>query len=145
MDDGATESATGSETETETETETGAETEREAETGSETETETETEAEAEAAEAVTAARTRRTMHRTARMAQMAATPAGRGRLHVATPPGWADVYVDGRHVGRSATEIQLPAGSRRVRLVPYGEGPAINRRVSIEADGTSRLVVRLRD
>jgi serine/threonine protein kinase len=72
-------------------------------------------------------------------------PVGRGRLTIATPPGWADIYVDGRHVGRSPTELRLDAGSRRIRLMPYGRGPQINRRVRIEADGSSRLVVRLED
>ncbi len=83
------------------------------------------------------------MSRRPRMIAAMTAAVGRGRLHVATPPGWADIYVDGRHVGRSPTEVQLPAGTRRVRLMPYGEGPPIDRRVNIAADGTARLVVRL--
>lgn len=79
-----------------------------------------------------------------RREETSAAPAGgSGRLSVVTPPGWAEIYVGGRRVGRSPTELTLPAGRHAVRLVPYGEGTPIERSVTVQADATERLVVRL--
>jgi serine/threonine-protein kinase len=68
---------------------------------------------------------------------------GTGTVNVVTPPGWAEIFVDGRRVGRSPTEVRMPAGRRSIRLMPYGEGPAIERSIEVEPGGVSRLVVRL--
>ncbi len=68
---------------------------------------------------------------------------GNGRLSVVTPPGWAEIFVEGRRVGRSPTELTLPAGRHSVRIVPYGDGTPIERTVVVEPDGSARLVVRL--
>ncbi len=62
-----------------------------------------------------------------------------GELRVDTPGGWADVYVDGRRVGRTPLRTQLPSGSARVELRPYGLPPpasasSMRRRVTIGAD-----------
>ena len=72
-----------------------------------------------------------------------APAAGNGRLSVVTPPGWAEIFVEGRRVGRSPTELTLPAGRHSVRIVPYGDGTPIERTVVVEPDGSARLVVRL--
>jgi len=68
---------------------------------------------------------------------------GNGTLNVVTPPGWADIFVDGARAGRSPTELRLTAGRHAVRLLPYGEEPAITRSVDVEPDSVGRLVVRL--
>jgi eukaryotic-like serine/threonine-protein kinase len=68
---------------------------------------------------------------------------GSGRLSVVTPPGWAEIFEGSRRLGRSPAELTLPAGRHVLRLVPYGEGRAIERTVTVEADGAGRLVVRL--
>lgn len=78
-----------------------------------------------------------------RRREVAAEAAGNGRLSVVTPPGWAEIYVEGRRVGRSPTELTLSAGRHTVRIVPYGDGAPIERSVTVEADGSARLVVRL--
>lgn len=70
-------------------------------------------------------------------------PRGEGTVNVATPPGWAEIFVDGRSQGRSPAGLRLSAGTHRVRLLPYGEGPPIDRRVEVEVDEITRLVVRL--
>ena len=75
--------------------------------------------------------------------ESAAQPTGEGRLAVVTPPGWAEIFADGQRVGRSPAELRLSSGSHRIRLLPYGEEPAINRTVEVEAGATARLVVRL--
>ena len=64
-------------------------------------------------------------------------------MNVVTPPGWAEIFVRGARVGRSPTAITLPAGTTTVRLVPYGTGAPIERSVTVEPGGTTRLVVRL--
>ncbi|MFO0683172.1 MAG: serine/threonine-protein kinase [Sandaracinus sp.] len=66
-----------------------------------------------------------------------------GTVNVVTPPGWAEIFVRGARVGRSPTAITLPAGTTTVRLVPYGTGAPIERSVTVEPGGTTRLVVRL--
>ena len=68
-----------------------------------------------------------------------------GTVAVVTPPGWAEIYLGRRHLGRSPTEVRLPAGRQRIRLMPYGEGPPVVRSVEVPAGGTTRLVVRLED
>ncbi len=64
-------------------------------------------------------------------------------MNVATPPGWAEIFVDGRPEGRSPAGLRLSAGTHRIRLLPYGEGPPIDRRVDVVDDEITRLVVRL--
>jgi len=64
-------------------------------------------------------------------------------VNVVTPPGWAEIFVGSRNVGRSPAEVRLPAGRQSIRIMPYGEGPPIRRRVDVPANGVTRLVVRL--
>lgn len=47
---------------------------------------------------------------------------GTGEVYLTTRGGWADVYLDGRKVGRTPQELRLPAGNHRVVLRPYGDG-----------------------
>ena len=46
-----------------------------------------------------------------------------GRLHVETPGGWADVYVDGRRLGRTPLDAELPVGRVSIELRPFGLAP----------------------
>lgn len=70
-------------------------------------------------------------------------PTGDGRLSVVTPPGWAELFIGSRRVGRSPVELTLPAGRYTVRIMPYGEGPPIERSVRVNPHRSARLVVRL--
>jgi len=70
-------------------------------------------------------------------------PTGDGRLNVVTPPGWAELFIGSRRVGRSPVELTLPAGRYTVRVMPYGDGPAIERSVRVTPHRSARLVVRL--
>lgn len=63
-----------------------------------------------------------------------------GTLSVATPGGWADVYIDGVRSGSTRTEFrqELPAGRVRIELRPFGLAPtagdtAMRRTVTIGA------------
>jgi serine/threonine-protein kinase len=66
-----------------------------------------------------------------------------GRVSVATPGGWADVYVDGRRVGRVPGTVTVPAGRRRLRILPFGREPAEERVVTVQPNQSTRLVVAL--
>ncbi|MGE0788743.1 MAG: serine/threonine-protein kinase [Sandaracinaceae bacterium] len=46
-----------------------------------------------------------------------------GELRVSTPGGWADVYFEGRRLGRTPLSVTLPVGSGQLELRPYGLPP----------------------
>ena len=55
----------------------------------------------------------------------AATPA-KGTLVVVTPGGWGNVYdSSGRFLGPTPLRVQLPAGTHRLQLRPFGQPPPV--------------------
>jgi serine/threonine-protein kinase len=68
------------------------------------------------------------------------TPSGHGSVNVATPGGWADVFVAGRHRGRTPLQLELPEGKRVLVLKPFGAKP-VKRFVIVRRDQLTRLVV----
>ena len=50
----------------------------------------------------------------------AAAPGATGEVYLTTRGGWADVYLEGRKVGRTPQELRLPVGSHRIVLRPNG-------------------------
>ena len=66
-----------------------------------------------------------------------------GTLSIATPGGWAEVFVGARRVGRAPGEVHLPAGAHLVRLKPCGRGAERRRRVHVPPGGQARLVVQI--
>jgi hypothetical protein len=68
--------------------------------------------------------------------------AGRGFVNVATPGGWADVFVAGRHRGRTPVQLELLEGRRMLVLRAFGER-AIRRNVLVRRGQLTRLVVRI--
>ena len=71
-----------------------------------------------------------------------AHPVGEGRLNVLVNGGYAEVYIDGRHVNGTPTVVRLSAGRHRVELRYDGHAPGERVTVEIEADATTRLVRR---
>jgi hypothetical protein len=65
---------------------------------------------------------------------------GHGSVNVATPGGWADVFVAGRHRGRTPLQLELPEGKRALVLKPFGAKP-MKRFVIVRRDQLTRLVV----
>lgn len=65
---------------------------------------------------------------------------GRGFVNIATPGGWADVFVSGRHRGRTPVQVEIPEGQRTVVLRPFGGRP-IRRSVLVRRAQVTRLVV----
>jgi serine/threonine-protein kinase len=63
-----------------------------------------------------------------------------GTLDVATPGGWADVFVAGRRVGRSPCRVSLPSGHHVVELRPFGTGSPVRAPVDVPPGGSTRLV-----
>jgi len=66
----------------------------------------------------------------------------RGSLNVAARGGWADLYVDGQHVGRTPRSIQLSAGRHVVELRRDSESLA-RRAVTIRPGRAERIVIDL--
>jgi hypothetical protein len=67
-------------------------------------------------------------------------PGPPGTLDVATPGGWADVFVAGRRVGRSPCRVSLPAGRHVVELRPFGAATSFRTPVDVPSGGATRLV-----
>ena len=65
---------------------------------------------------------------------------GQGLVNVATPGGWADVIIAGRHHGRTPLQLELPEGRRTLILKPFGKG-SIRRSVLIRKSRPLRVVV----
>jgi hypothetical protein len=59
---------------------------------------------------------------------------------VATPGGWADVIVAGRHQGRTPLQLELPEGRRTLILKPFGKG-SIRRTALVRRNRATRVVV----
>jgi hypothetical protein len=66
-----------------------------------------------------------------------------GQVSIATPGGWAEVYLGDRKLGTTPTRLMLPEGVRTLRLVPFGEGPDILRDVTVDHGVMARLKVPL--
>ncbi len=66
-----------------------------------------------------------------------------GQVSIATPGGWADVYLGDRKLGTTPVRLLLPEGVRTLRLVPFGEGPDILRHVTVDHGVMARLKVPL--
>jgi len=66
-----------------------------------------------------------------------------GKVNVAAVGGWADIYVRGRRLGRTPTQITLPPGRHVIELRPFGEQPSRRRHVQVAPGGTARVVVEL--
>lgn len=71
------------------------------------------------------------------------TSSGAAFLSLVPTSGWADVYLGGRRLGRTPLRRELPAGRHRLRILPYGQEPASDLEVEIEADIDQRLTIDL--
>ena len=85
--------------------------------------------------------------RSARSTASPAAASDTGSLHVETPGGWADVYLDGRRAGRTPLDVELPRGRVRLELRPFGLAPlggdaSMRRSVTI-GERPARIVVPL--
>jgi len=70
-----------------------------------------------------------------------AAAAAVGNVDVATPGGWADVYVSGRRQGRTPLRLALPAGKQTIALRPFGTGSSERHAVLVKEGALARLVV----
>ena len=68
-----------------------------------------------------------------------------GRVNVVTPGGWAEIRtVGGRRLGTSPTTIRLPTGRQQIRILPFGQPPGRTVSVDVPENGTTPLVVPVR-
>ncbi|MEZ4288316.1 MAG: PEGA domain-containing protein [Polyangiales bacterium] len=68
---------------------------------------------------------------------------GSGKVNVVTQGGWAEIYLKGQKLGTTPRKLTLPAGTHRLQLMPFGEGPAKTVSVTIVADTTKKVSVTL--
>ncbi len=66
-----------------------------------------------------------------------------GSVSVATPGGWADVYVGSKKLGTSPGRFELPVGTHTLRLRPFGKTPEITKRIEVSQDQAVKLKVPL--
>jgi serine/threonine-protein kinase len=62
-----------------------------------------------------------------------------GHVDIATPNGWAEVYVGGRAYGRTPIRITLPAGRAVIELRPNGTGTPIRVPVDVPSGAGTRV------
>jgi serine/threonine-protein kinase len=62
-------------------------------------------------------------------------------VNVATPGGWADLYLRGAKVGRSPTRLTLPPGRHVIDLRPFGTQPPQRATVTAASGETARVSV----
>lgn len=70
-------------------------------------------------------------------------PRGEGTVTVATPGGWALVFLGNRQLGEAPGVFTLPAGAHTLFIQPFGRGDRIRRRVVVREGSTARLTVSL--
>jgi hypothetical protein len=87
------------------------------------------------------ARSRPRKSRSAGAPERARAPTG--SVAIATPGGWAEVYVGSRRLGYTPVEARLPIGRQVVTFHPFGRGPAQRRTVTVSEDKVARVVLRL--
>jgi hypothetical protein len=86
------------------------------------------------------------MRRTSMRARMRRdrTPSGEpGTVVVIATGGWAEVFEGRRRLGRTPARVTLAPGRHTLRLVPFGDGPAVTRTVRVRSGETSNLAVPL--
>ncbi len=57
--------------------------------------------------------------------------------------GWAYVEHQGRRLGRTPLRVELPTGRQTLRVLPYGETPALNRAIDVTWGQTVQVTVEL--
>jgi eukaryotic-like serine/threonine-protein kinase len=78
------------------------------------------------------------------MTDMTETGPSLGSLRVEANGGWAEVYNEGRLLGRTPLTTQLPEGEHQLRLLPSGREPGTNHFVRVHAGTEVRLNVAVR-
>jgi len=71
--------------------------------------------------------------------RVATSMGGTGTVNVATPGGWAEIFEDGRRVGRAPGRLELPAGRHTLELRPFGTGAPVRVTVTVAAGETARV------
>ena len=69
--------------------------------------------------------------------------AGPGTINLVTRGGWAEVYKGKKLLGSTPRRLTLPAGRHRLVLKPFGDGKPKTVFVTVEANETKKVSVRL--
>jgi len=66
-----------------------------------------------------------------------------GTISIATPGGWAEVYLGGKKLGTTPARYELPVGFHTLRLRPFGKLPELTRRVEIQKGTSAKLKIEI--
>jgi hypothetical protein len=69
--------------------------------------------------------------------------AGPGTINLVTRGGWAEVYKGKKLLGSTPRRLTLPAGRHRLVLKPFGDGKPKIVFVTVEANKTKKVSIRL--
>jgi serine/threonine-protein kinase len=69
--------------------------------------------------------------------------AGPGTINLVTRGGWAEVYKGKKLLGSTPRRLTLPAGRHRLVLKPFGDGKPKTVFVTVEANKTKKVSIRL--
>jgi len=79
----------------------------------------------------------------ARPVHKRAEPVALGTVSIATPGGWAEVYLGNKKLGTTPARLELPIGTHNLRIRPFGRAPDITRRVEVRASDAVKLKIAL--
>jgi serine/threonine-protein kinase len=66
---------------------------------------------------------------------------GLGVVNIATPGGWAELFLRGKRLGTAPGRYELPAGRHRLELKPFGSGPSRYVAITVHARDVTRVSV----
>lgn len=69
----------------------------------------------------------------------------RGPVRVAATGGWATVFHGDRELGRTPLDTTLPVGRQRLRVLPFGRGPARTVEVDVEWGARASVTIPVGD
>jgi hypothetical protein len=69
--------------------------------------------------------------------------AGPGTINLVTRGGWAEVYKGRKLLGSTPHRLTLPAGRHKLVLKPFGDGKPKTVFVTVEANKTKNVSIRL--
>lgn len=72
-----------------------------------------------------------------------AEPVVLGTVSIATPGGWAEVYLGPKKLGTTPARYELPVGVHTLRIRPFGKLPEITRRVEIRQGDAAKLKIEI--
>lgn len=65
----------------------------------------------------------------------------RATLLIASPSGWAEVYLSGRKLGTTPGKFKLAEGTHTLLIKPFGKSPGYTKKVKVDAGSNNKLIL----